>query len=210
VNNDDTWQNEFKPTVVIEKGNKINDIRISLNKLSIKNYDTTSIFLLEKIKELDADEIALFTTTLTEVISTNKMFSLLYAKFYKKLIEEFPDLFSNVLDEIVQNYIDSISSIIWIDQKDNYDEFCKNNKKNDRRKTIAAFITNLNEIGMISYEQVFFMTNTLFDTIFSLIKEDNKIYEVEEITENIYVLMTQQKSILTKIPSVIQDKMIEL
>lgn len=206
----DQWQTEFKPTVVLDKGNKNNDIRISLNKLSVKNYETTSAFLIEKIRELEGEETTTFFATLLEVISTNKMFSHLYAKFYKTLITEFPDLFSNTLDTILTKYVDSISTIHCIDQKDNYDEFCKNNKENDRRKTIAAFITNLNDIGLVTDDQLFFMTTTILDNVFTLIKEDNKIYEVEEITENIYVLMTQQKNMLSKIPSLIQERISEL
>lgn len=208
--NEEQWQTEFKPTVVFEKGNKINDIRISLNKLSVKNYETTSAFLIEKIRELEGEDTTTFFTTLLEVISTNKMFSNLYAKFYKTLITEFPDLFSHTLDTIIQKYVDSISTIHCIDQKDNYDEFCKNNKDNDRRKTIAAFMTNLNDIGVISNDQIFFMTTTIFEKLFTFIKEDNKIYEVEEITENIYVLMTQQPTMLSKIPSLLQERISEL
>jgi len=208
ISNDKSWKSDFKPTIILEKVNKINEIRISLNKLSVKNYDTTSNCIVEKIKELDCEDIKIFMKTLMDVISTNKIFSSLYANFYKKIIDEFPELFSHTLDSITTNYIESISLIHWIDEKDSYDEFCKNNKENDKRKTIAAFIINLYYNQLIPIEKILFIINLLLENVLELIKKDNKIYEVEEITENIYVLLTQSKNISLNIS--LYEKILEL
>jgi hypothetical protein len=95
-NSGESWKtmSEFKPTVVIEKSNKnnkINDVRVSLNKLSVKNYDLTSKLIIEKLRDIiqtSEEDLSLFMTTLIDIISTNKIFSELYAKFYKKITEE--------------------------------------------------------------------------------------------------------------------------
>jgi ATP phosphoribosyltransferase len=207
----DTWKNDFKPTAVLGKiGDKMNEMRVSLNKLSVKNYEITSEFIVNKMKELNSEEIQSFMTIFMDVISTNKMFSSLYSKIYKKIVEDFPDIFSQTLDSILKTYSDSISNIRWVDQKDNYDEFCKNNKENDKRKTIAAFITQLYEAGLVSADTIFSITDAFFTFVREYSKEENKIYEVEEITENIYVLLTQQKELLMNIPKTIYEKIVEL
>lgn len=207
----DTWKNDFKPTAVLGKiGDKMNEMRVSLNKLSVKNYEITSEFIVNKMKELNSEEIQSFMTIFMDVISTNKMFSSLYSKIYKKVVEDFPDIFSQTLDSILKTYSDSISNIRWVDQKDNYDEFCKNNKENDKRKTIAAFITQLYEAGLVRADTIFSITDSFFTFVREYSKEENKIYEVEEITENIYVLLTQQKELLMNIPKIIYEKIVEL
>jgi hypothetical protein len=217
-NSGESWKTmpEFKPTVVIEKSNKnnkINDVRVSLNKLSVKNYNLTSELIIEKLRDIiqtSEEDIALFMTTLIDIISTNKIFSELYSKFYKKITEEFPDVFMNSTESIINKYMVSIDEIRQVDQKLSYDDFCKNNKENDKRKTLASFINNLTNCGLIPLNSLFFMINTLLDNVFIQIKEDNKTIEVDEITENIYILLTQQSSILSEISSEINEKVLKL
>jgi len=197
--NDDSWQNirEFKPTVVIEKNNKTNDIRVALNKLSTKNYDTTSEFIIEKIKELDGEENReAIVPVIIDIFSTNKMFSALYAKFYKRLIEAFPEMFQPTLESLTQNFVDSLQTIRYVDQNGDYDEFCKYNKENDRRKATAIFIIHLSQIGLIPTDKILFMTQSLVALVHTYIKEENRTNEVEEITENIFLLLTTNEEML--------------
>jgi hypothetical protein len=195
---DDQWQNarDFKPTLMKKEENKLNDVRVALNKLSQKNYDTTCDFIIQKIKEIvvEGEQETNIVQMMMDIISSNKIFSVLYAQFYKKLVEEFPSLFAPTLDTIQQQYLDSIQNIRFVDQNTNYDEFCKNNKENDRRKTIALFISHLTTNGQITLAKLSFMTNTLLDIVLKYMKEENKTSEVEEITENIYVFITNQKN----------------
>jgi len=212
---DDGWQTvrEFKTTTIIEKTNKTNDIRVSLNKLSVKHYDTTSDFIITKLKEMKEEMDVEITNTIQiiiDIISTNKVFSSIYAKFYKKLLEELPDLFLPTLECLNSNYIESFNQLKYADSNTQYDDFCKANKQNDRRKAIALFLTNLTIIGLMPIDQIFFMTNNLMDLVQKYISEPDKIYEVEEITENIYILLTTQTSILSKISLDIKHKMSEL
>lgn len=197
--NDDSWQHvrDFKPTVVIEKNNKTNDIRVALNKLSTKNYDTTSEFIIEKIKELDGEENReAIVPVIIDIFSTNKMFSALYAKFYKRLIEAFPEMFQPTLESLTQKFVDSLQTIRYVDQNGDYDEFCKYNKENDRRKATAIFIIHLSQIGLIPTDKILFMTQSLVALVHTYIKEENRTNEVEEITENIFLLLTTNEEML--------------
>jgi len=204
------WNREFKPTQVLEKGTKMNDIRVALNKLSTKNYDITSEFILEKIEKMteDPDEnVSILSSIIMDIISTNKMFSPLYAKLYVSLVTKFPDLFS--ISPITESYMTSISTIRSVDPT-NYDDFCNNNKENDKRKTIATFITHLMNVGLLTPTQIFFMTNTLLTHVQEYMGCPDKTVEVDEITENVYILLTQQEKILNNLPEDIQEKVLEL
>jgi hypothetical protein len=212
--NDESWQTmrDFKATVVLDKQNKSNDIRVALNKLSAKTYDTTSELIIEKLKDIinseNEEEIQKTITTIYDTISTNKMFSAIYAQFYKNLIETFPDLFSPIL--IPNNFIESISVLRYADPNTNYDEFCAYNKENDKRKATALFITNLVAIDAMPLSELFFLTNSLLAMVNRFIKEQNKTNEVEEITENIYILLTSNKLILDKLPEDIKTNVEEI
>jgi len=211
---DESWQTvrEFKTTTVVGNANKTNDIRVSLNKLSIKNYDTTSEFIISKLKEIHKEteqELPGIITVIIDTMSSNKVFSQIYAKFYKKLLEELPELFSSTLDSLISNYIDSISKIHFADPNIEYDEFCKTNKENDKRKATALFLTNLAVLGQISIDKIFFITNTLMDLVQKYMVEPDKIYEVEEITENIFIMLTTQEFILNNIPFYMKNQITE-
>ena len=212
--NDDSWQTmrDFKATVVLDKQDKSNDIRVALNKLSAKTYDTTSENIIEKLKEIvksgDEEEIQKTITTIYNTISTNKTFSVIYARFYKTLIETFTEIFSITL--IPQNFIDSISALRYADPNTNYDEFCAYNKENDKRKATALFITNLVAIDAMSLSELFFLTNSLLAMVNGFIREPNKTNEVEEITENIYILLTNNKTVLNELPDDIKTNVEEI
>jgi hypothetical protein len=211
--NDDSWQNvrDFKATVVVNKQDKSNDIRVALNKLSVKTYDTTSELIIEKLKEIinleEQEEIQKTTTIIYNTISTNKTFSAIYARFYKTLIEIFPEIFST--NQIPINFLESISTLRMVDST-NFDEFSAYNKENDKRKATALFITNLVAIDAMPLSQLFFLTTSLFTLVNGYIREPNKVNEVEEITENIYILLTSNKFILDKLPEDIKTNVEEI
>ena len=212
--NNDSWQTirDFKATVVVDKQNKTNDIRVALNKLSPKTYDATSQIIIDKLKEIisseNQEEIQQTITNIYDTIRTNKMFSSIYAQFFKTLIEHFPEFFS--ASHIPTNFIDSISTIRYADPNTNYDEFCSYNKENDKRKATALFITNLVAIDVMPLAELFFLTNSLLDMVNRFIKEDNKTNEVEEITENIYILITNNKFVLDNLPENIKENVLEI
>ncbi len=212
---DDTqWQTirDFKPTVVLDKQNKTNDIRVALNKLSQKNYETTSEFIIEKIREIieenDGEQIQKTIQTLFDIISTNKIFAPIYARFYKTLIGQFPTFFS--IQDIPANFLKSIGSLRYADPNTDYDNFCIYNKENDRRKATAIFTTELAAIDAIPHHQIFFMTTQLLALVKGFLNETDKKNEIEEITENIYILVTNKSVILNHLPDDIRETILEI
>lgn len=212
--NDMQWQTmrDLKPTVVLDKQNKMNDIRVALNKLSQKNYDITSEFIIDKlhetVKENDDEQIQKTIQTLFDIISTNKIFAPIYARFYKTLMGQFPDLFS--VQDIPTNFLKSINSLRYADPNTDYDNFCIYNKENDRRKATAIFTTELAAIDAIPHEQIFFMITQLLALVKGFLNEPDKKNEIEEITENIYILVTNKLIILNHLPDDIREIILEI
>lgn len=181
--NDDSWGTirDFKPTVIAEKKSDveqwISDIRGALNKISIKNYDTNSNIIVEKLREINGSEstseedIKNVAVNIFEIASTNKFFSEIYANLYKRLMDEFHDMFSSILDVCIQGFTEKIKSIQYVDQNTNYDEFCKYNKENDKRKATSVFITNLVKAGVIPMSTAIWLINELHDVLVIYMKE---------------------------------------
>lgn len=206
----DSWSaiRDFKPTVIIEKkegiSQWISDIRGSLNKISVKNYDVNSNIIIEKIREIrnsdvtSEEELKNVATNIFDIASTNKFFSEIYANLYKRLLDEFPDIFSSILDICIQGFSETMKTINYVDQNVNYDDFCKYNKDNDKRKATSVFITNLVKAGVLPISTVIHLIHELYEILELYMKEPKKLNEVEEITENIFLLLTNDSDILRK------------
>lgn len=203
------WKTDFKATTIVEKGDKFTDIRTALNKLSPKNYDITSEFILEKVKELIEDDTFDTSTLITNIVDIMRISKIaVYPKFYKTLVETFP-IFTNSVEQLQELYMASMDQIKHVDQNADYNAFCANNKENDRRKATAEFITNLAPLGVIPHSKISFMTNSLVDRVQILMKEIDKIGEVDELTENIFILMSSLIK-LSQVPEDLQEKVIYL
>jgi hypothetical protein len=212
-NNDEVWEKQkvFKATVIDKKEGiekSINDIRISLNKISSKNYETHRDTIIEYISNIlkvnddssDEDEkvnnsieINSISTAIFEIASTNKFYSELYATLYKELIEKF-EIFRENVDQIIENYKNDIHKISYIDPNKDYDKFCDNNKLNDKRKALSMFIVNLMKKGVIEKPIVSDIILYLEDIVAKNVDVENMVYEIEEITENLYILVTESVS----------------
>jgi len=209
-NAEETWEKQkaFKATVIEKKEGiekSINDIRICLNKISNKNYDAQRDAIIEYIINItksgddssDEDEkidnskdIVSISTAIFEIASTNKFYSELYATLYKELIEKFA-VFRDNVDLILESYKNDIHKIKFVDPNTEYDKFCDNNKLNDKRKALSVFIVNLMKKGVVEKSVVADIILYLEDIVAKNVDIENMIYEIEEITENLFLLITE-------------------
>ena len=188
---------------------QINEIRIMLNKISVKNYDTQKDEIIQKMTDfLELDDTQeeceengtiygethrRIATVIFDIASTNKFFSELYAKLYKALIEKF-DVFRDILDGFVIRYIESVHQIHSVDPNTDYDGFCNYTKTNDTRKATASFIVNLMKNNILSQDIVINIIMELQKILFRYIDEDNRTNEVDEITENVFLYVSHGKT----------------
>lgn len=203
---EESWINPtgFKPTTFVEGKDKImNDIRAALNKISNKNYDANRDVILGLLQDLVTEQkedtekdLVKIGNNIFDIASTNKFFSEIYARLYKDISEKFPEIFTSILTSFLEGFTNTMNTIIYVDQKDNYDDFCKYNKDNDKRKATSMFITNLVKNNVIQPEVLVNIIQTIQTNLNTYMNEENKVNEVEEIVENIFILLTNNSTFL--------------
>jgi hypothetical protein len=205
VVDDEQWEKikAFKSTQIEQKEGiekLINDVRVCLNKISNKNYETHRDTIIQYIKEIienkETDiELLKIKKSIFEIASTNKFYSELYALLYKDLINTF-DCFKENIEPFINEYIDSIQNINYVDPKVDYDKYCDYNKENDKRKAMSSFIVNLSKNDIVEKNTVINKIVYLEELVLSYCDTENKTNELEEITENLFILITKSLSIL--------------
>ena len=216
------WESirNFKSTKIetkegIEKS--INNIRILLNKISIKNYETQKKVILDSIQEffknneiiettddteiIDSalpselspclknkkEDIEKLTQAIFDIVSTNKFFSEIYANLYNEMIGQFP-IFKEILIQYIKIYKSSIEHIYFIDPNKDYDGYCLYTKKNDNRKAMTLFIVNMCKNHILENIIITDLLQYFLDKSLEYIDLENRTNELEEITENLFIV----------------------
>lgn len=183
----------------------IKDIRIALNKFSNKNAETQHDIIVGLIKQVisESKEVEEDTkkvcTLIFDIVSTNEFYSCLYAKLYKDLIGIFPE-FSDKMIDILDKYKESFNNIKVVDPNVDYDGFCDNVKSNDLRRAMTTFIMNLVKNHAICESDVLNIILYLEELVIKYAEDADKSPVVEEITENIFIFITQGNKKLNATP----------
>ena len=203
--NDDDWETirKFQATEVKKKegiDKHIDAIRLYLNKISDKNYDAQSAKIFAEIDELisiDTDEETMMKVghSIFTTASTNKFYSELYATLYKDLMSKF-DIMKVIFDKNFNSFMDLFKVIEYVDPKDDYNMFCKVNKDNDERRAMSLFLINLMKKGIIEQDAIMNIILLLQGMVKDFILFENKLNQVEELAENIYIMTTSGYSVL--------------
>ena len=204
---DDDWENirktiAFKPTKIVEKEGIekiLNDIRVSLNKISVKNYESQRDVIIENINNIMNNEnenkendMKLIVNLIFEIAINNKFLSELYADLYRELCNNFPQ-FISVIDVFINQYKNGVKEIIYVEPTVDYDKYCNYNKTNDKRKSLSLFMVNLMKKDLITKDTLTDLITYLQNLVFEYMDEVNKINEIEEITENLFIIITTSK-----------------
>jgi hypothetical protein len=174
----------------------VDEIRILLNKLSDKNYEVNKESIIMKIKEClqyneKADnDIKKVVNVLFDIAKSNKFYSVLYAKLYKELIDNF-SFFNDTIVPFVNQFMDSLNTLVYVDSSVDYDGFCNYNKMNENRRASMAFIVNLMKNNVELPVHILDIVVHFQNLASKFIDEENRVNEVDEITEilNIVILM---------------------
>lgn len=200
---DDDWEairkfhaTEVKKKEGIEK--HIDSIRTFLNKLSDKNYELQKNAIIEEINKLieaetDEENMSKISNLVFTTASSNKFYSAMYATLYKELMENF-DIMKTVFHKNFKTFLNLFEVIEYVDSKEDYDKFCQINKINDERRAMSVFLVNLMKNDIIEKEEIISIITKLQNMILNLITMENNTNQVEEVTENIYLLTTNAHS----------------
>lgn len=195
---DDDWETirAFQATELVRvQGieSHINNIRAYLNRLTNDSYSETRDTILKEISDLtannaDNDCLLKIGTSIFNTASSNQFYSELYARLYKELISSYP-IFETIFDTNLGEFLGLFESIEYCDPKKDYDKFCAMNKDNDRRKAMSLFIVNLMKQGIIPPDQVIGIVISLQKLIREYIKTPGKTNELDEISENMFIII---------------------
>lgn len=211
---DDDWntirtfqKTEMKKTEGIEK--RIDTIRSLLNKLTDSTYNAVEAEILVEVKDIvhsdggggiDEENITNITKIANSIFntaSTNTFYSALYSKLFKQLVN-CHEIFKKVFEKSFSEFVGLFKKVEYVDPSVDYNKFCDNTKLNDKRKAMSMFIVNLMKETMLDSDSVVDIITELQEMVNSYVKLSNKMNELEELNENIFILVTNGKDILSK------------
>jgi hypothetical protein len=192
--NDAEWEDirSFQAKKIEEKEgveSVIANIRLSLNKLTETNYQEVKQQILDLVE--NHENISQISEVIYEIATNNRFLSKIYAKLYSDLIQVHEQLKENV-DNSFDSFAEMFKQFEFVEAKDNYDLFCKINKTNEKRKALSAFFVDLMSNNVLTKQQIVSLLVTLLNQVNTLIRQDNKKNEVDEIIENVGILFTKE------------------
>jgi hypothetical protein len=194
----------FKKTELVKSDTPvdkvIDDIRLELNKVTKTNFSSIKekvISLLEKALTVEhsEDDLLKIGKSIFEIGSMNKFWTELYAKLYKDILGIFP-VMKGISEMNFINFGKLFDNIRYVSPDENYDLFCEINNENDRRKGMSSFFVNLVGQNIISGESLGIIVENLVNTIKTLIVTDGNKEQVDEISENVFIIMDEGFDIL--------------
>lgn len=205
---------EMKKTEGIEK--RIDTIRSLLNKLTDATYGVIESEILSEVNniirggqddgadadaddngvDIDEENINKIAHSIFNTASSNMFYSALYAKLFKQLVQ-CHDVFSKVFEKSYSEFVGLFKKVEYVDPNVDYNKFCEVTKMNDKRKAMSMFIINLMKESMLESDSVVDIITELQEMVNSYIKQANKTNELEELNENIFILLTNGKGVLS-------------
>jgi hypothetical protein len=176
----------------------IDQLRLLLNKITDKTFKDIRSKFIEKLDDIyennKNDEPETFRSSCSKIAaiiydisSTNKFYSKLFSDLFCELADKYEFIRQEFLSRfatIHQEY----NTIVYIDPDEDYDAYCINNKLNERRRSLSAFLVHLARREFIEKQSIENILNTLVCRVErDLHNADNKNTN-DELVENIAIL----------------------
>lgn len=191
------WEKiKFKTTKIEKKTGieaQLSEIRTQLNKITSKTINTIVDNIYNITQDILAGEeneksiVFRIGNMICEIASTNRIFSTMYAEAYGMLIEKYPVLY-DYIEEYYNEYVSSFDIVETALPDEDYNAFCRITKYNDHRRASSAFFLNLYCSGVIPIEKIEAVIVKLLNTINKFVDIPDKEAEIDEYTENIAIL----------------------
>lgn len=158
-------------------------IRAHLNKLTDKTYTKILAQIKEEMNTLihdganeeDYSELSRF---LFDVASGNRFYGYLYADLFHEMVQEYTFL-KDAMNKQLEVFTKTMVHVETACPDTEYDKFCEVNKKNEQRRSLAAFMGHLLRIECIHGD-------TIGDAIYGLITQSISWIRMKEgdLTQN--------------------------
>jgi len=182
----------------IEKN--MDNIRGFLNKITDSNEESLTKDIKNEILQLiehetSEENMMKIGYSIFNIASSNSFYSALYARLFKSLMDDY-SIFKNIFEENFKQFMNLFNTIEFVDPKKNYDKFCEYTKTNDKRRSMSLFVVNLMIYNVIEKIEIINIIRQLQKLINSYICKPDKTNEIEELTENVFILITKSKKYL--------------
>ena len=208
---DDGWDSvrKFKATILVKKegmGAVIDQIRKHLNKMTEKTYETLRDNIVKEIagitegildnqNTLAAVEDPEFITEINKIgealftiASGNSFYSTMYARLYKELMANFTFM-KTIFEVNFQKFNTLFSDFTYCDPNKDYDQFCKNNKVNEKRRALSLFYVNLMKEQLIETKAIDQILEQLQTNLLKAVTEPDQKNIVDEMGEVIAIII---------------------
>ena len=207
----DDWNSlrQFSTTVINKKEGidaSIDQIRKHLNKMTTKTYISLREKIVDEIKQISTTTNGVVTDDMNKIgeaiftiASGNSFFSTMYAELFKELMEQF-DFMRDIFVLNFDKFRSIFNTIEYCDPNKDYDKFCVNNKMNEQRRAISLFYVNLMLEDIIEPNKLITIINDLQNYMNTLVVEENNKSIVDELSEVLYILITNSYDMLKNEP----------
>jgi len=208
---DEAWESvrNFKATLIVKKEGMaavIDQIRKHLNKMTVKTYDTLRDNIIKEIAgitegvlenqhTLDCVEDQDFITEINKIgealftiASGNSFYSTMYARLYKELMAQFAFM-KTIFETNFQKFNTLFNDFTYCDPNKDYDQFCQNNKINEKRRALSLFYVNLMKEQLIEAKEIDKILVQLQTNLLKAITEPDQKNIVDEMAEVIYIII---------------------
>ena len=198
----DNWEilRSFQKTEFVKKDGiekEIDGIRLLINKLTEKTYDKIIEKLFASLDEItvnenyDAEYINKIGYAIFNMATSNKFNSNVYARLACELQAKYVFM-TDIIVYNINEFMKLFENMEFVSPDENYDKFCEMNIVNEKRRSMSLFLTNLFKNNVITLDYVFDNINNIQNMIVNedTMKNSNKIAEVEELCENLYILLS--------------------
>lgn len=200
---DEEWTRQtkepFQATKLEQKvGNDVHiaSIRTFLNKMTDKNYIEFRNKIIDVIDQLiaqniTADEFARVSVSIFDIATNIRYYSKIYADLYSDLIQRYEPM-RVAFESSFSSFTQLFNDIEYVDPDVDYNKFCENNEKNERRKSLSTFFVNLMLNGIINREKIISILHHLLSQVNSNLTQQQKRNEINEMAENIALMYTKE------------------
>jgi hypothetical protein len=180
----------------------LDSIRSDLNKITDKTFDEVFAALCARIDDLkdepDASHLQTVGAAIFNTASSNHFFSCVYARLFHQLLQKYDEIFKVAFYANFEQFMALFKTIEHADARKDYSRFCEVNKTNDKRRAMSMFIVNLMKVGVVTTTQVMDIVKQLQSLIQVHLRQSDHANEVEELTENLFIILKDARQHLSK------------
>lgn len=203
---DEDWETfrNFQTTEIQKKegiDKSLDIIRKHINKMSEKTYRTLTDKIFDEINDILGEgntspellvELNKVGDAIFNIASSNMFYSSLYADLYNELMTKY-SFMKTIFRQNYYEFITIFNNFETCDPNEDYDKFCQINKNNEKRRAVSLFYVNLMKKDVVSVSSISKILLELQNNIIKLIDEEDKKDIIEELSEVVFLLVSNGK-----------------